>query len=164
YPYKQGMRLLVTPQAIGLGGESDLASSYAIYELLHRLGCRWYMPSDMGEGLPNLKTIALQTCDDSTGPDTIYRWNWYADNGGARRDRLPWLSNRSTTRLTARYPDVLFGMLAYVPNSRPPVREKLHPNLIPEIAPITFSRDQPMNDDGEPNNKDLRYIVEGWAK
>src|SRR5205807_2360443 len=31
-------------------------------------------------------------------------------------------------------------------------------------APITYSRAQPMSDDGEPNNKALRSIVEGWAK
>lgn len=38
--FKQGLRLVVSPEGIGLIGESDLATSYAIYELLHRLGCR----------------------------------------------------------------------------------------------------------------------------
>src|SRR5688572_16015816 len=45
YPYRQGFRLVVKPDAIGLAGESDLATSYAIYTLLDQLGCRWYMPS-----------------------------------------------------------------------------------------------------------------------
>jgi hypothetical protein len=56
------------------------------------------------------------------------------------------------------------GILAYADYIRPPVREKVPANVVPQIAPITFSRAQPMSDDGEPNNKSLRYLVEGWAK
>lgn len=40
FPYQQGFRLVVTKDAIGLAGESDLATSYAIYTLLDSLGCR----------------------------------------------------------------------------------------------------------------------------
>ena len=39
--------------------------------------------------------------------------------------------------------------------TRPPVREKVHPSIVPQIAPITFSRAHPMTDDGEPNNKTI---------
>ena len=250
-----------------MAGESDLGTSYAIYTLLHQLGCRWYMPSPMGEVLPSLKTIALPTQDVSTGPDTIYRGLWYCDNDYARRnrtggmclsaghaleatvpkklreehpeikaiingkphpqrvkwthplvaqaiadahlarlkkdptintfslspsdgvgwdesddtkydtgdfdtstqmvsksDRLMVLANRVAEKVTAKYPRVKFGMLAYADYTRPPVRQKVHPNVVPQIAPITFSRSQPMADDGEPNNKTLRYLVEGWGK
>ncbi|MDP6505369.1 MAG: hypothetical protein QF886_17235, partial [Planctomycetota bacterium] len=38
-PAKQGHRLVVTRKAIACIGESDLATSYAIYEILNRLGC-----------------------------------------------------------------------------------------------------------------------------
>ena len=41
-------------KGVGLFGESDLASSYAVYELLDRLGCRWFIPSAMGEVIPTL--------------------------------------------------------------------------------------------------------------
>jgi len=34
----------VAADGVGLWGESDLSSSYAIYTLLHNLGCRWFMP------------------------------------------------------------------------------------------------------------------------
>jgi hypothetical protein len=47
--FRQGFRLVVSPRGIGLLGESDLAVSYAVYELLDRLGCRWYLPSELGE-------------------------------------------------------------------------------------------------------------------
>ena len=44
------------------------------------------------------------------------------------------------------------------------MREKVPVNVVPQLAPITYSRAQPMEDDGEPNNKTMRSLVEGWAK
>jgi hypothetical protein len=79
-------------------------------------------------------------------------------------DRLMVLANRVAARVTKQHPDVLFGILAYANYTRPPVREAVHPNIVPEIAPITYARAHPMDMDGVPGNKALRYIVEGWAK
>lgn len=265
----QAYRIVVTPKAIGLIGEGDLGSSYAIYDILARLGCRWYMPSDLGEVIPKMATITLPTMDQDITPHTIYRGVWYSDNAYGRRnrmggmmlstghalemsylskeqiaqhpewvgtvdgkpnkhrfrwsapgladaiadvileridknpamlsyslspddglgydnsaqdraldagdydpsiqtisitDRQVWFCNQIVERVTAKHPDVLFGMLAYGVSTRPPVREKLHPNLIPQIAPITYTRAQPITDDGEPNNKDFRNLIEGWGK
>lgn len=267
YPHDQGFRIVVTPRGIGLAGESDLATSYAIYTLLDQLGCRWYMPGPLGEVLPALKTIRLAEQDVSLGPYTIYRGLWYCDNDFARRnrlggmelaaghalemtvpkelrktnpeiraivdgkadehrvkwthprvaqaisdtllaqlkkdpsinsfslspddglgwdesddakldagdfdpstqmvsktDRLMVLCNRVAETVSAKYPHVKLGVLAYADYTRPPVREKVHRNVVPQIAPITFTRAHPMNDDSEPNNKVLRALVEGWGK
>src|SRR5262249_39044042 len=82
----------------------------------------------------------------------------------SKTDRLMVLCNRVAEKVVPQYPHVKFGVLAYVDYTRPPVREKVHPSVVPEIAPITFSRAQPMTDDGEPNNKALRALVEGWGK
>jgi hypothetical protein len=267
YPFAQGFRITVGEKGVGLAGESDLATSYAIYTFLHNLGCRWYFPSELGEVLPSTKTLAVPEQNVVTGPYTVYRGLWYCDNDFARRnrmggaelaaghaleftvpkelrktnpeiramiggkphdhfvkwthplvaesianahlealkkdpttfsfslspddgmswdesddkkfdagdfdrsagvvsktDRLMVLANRVATKVTAKHPNVLFGILAYADYFRPPVREKLHPSVIPELAPITYSRAHPMSDDGEPNNKALRSIVEGWAK
>lgn len=267
FPYKQGVRLTVGDRGVGLGGESDLAASYAVYTLLDQLGCRWYMPGPLGEVLPATKTVRATVQDLSTGPYTVYRGLWYLDQDFARRnrlggmllnaghaleetvpkelrktnpeikakvggkvderkvkwthplvakgisdailaqlakdpglksfslspddgvgwdesddtkydagdfdaaagavsktDRLMVLANRVATAVTAKYPDVKFGLLAYADYIRPPKREKVHPAVIPQIAPITFTRAQSMTDDGEPNNKDYRYLVEGWGK
>jgi hypothetical protein len=266
-PYKQGFRLVVGPKGIGLLGESDLAASYAIYELLDRLGCRWFMPSALGEAIPEMKTISLKEVDFSSAPGTLYRGVWYADEAYKRRNRLgglllhaghalemyitreerqkhpDWMAqiggkphphrlrwsspeladaiadkilarhardpqptyslspddgsewdesaadraldakdfdethqqtsitdrllvlcNRIAGKVTARDPEVLLGMLAYAQYTRPPVREKVHPNLIPQIAPITYSRAHPMTDDRVPGNKQLRYLIEGWGQ
>lgn len=267
YPYQQGLRIVVQPGAIGLAGESDLGTSYAVYTLLEQLGCRWYIPSALGECLPSTKTVAFKEQDLSTGPSTIFRGQWYCDNDFGRRnrlggmllnaghaleswvpnelrkehpeiraiikgqqnerlvkwthplvaeaisnailaslekdptqlsfslspddgatwdesddakydagdfdaaaqavakaDRLMVLANRVAEKVTAKYPNVKFGLLAYADYIRPPVREKIHPAVVPEIAPITFSRAHPMNDPGEPNNEGVRYLVEGWGK
>ncbi|MDA1211927.1 MAG: DUF4838 domain-containing protein [Planctomycetota bacterium] len=268
HPYEQGLRIVIdNDNSIGLGGESDLATSYAIYTLLDQLGCRWFMPSAMGEVLPETKTITLKSQDVSTGPYTYYRGLWYCDNDFGRRnrlggmaiaaghsleimvtdefrkehpeiraiikgephdhwvkwthplvaeavikgcmesmkqypdqkslslspndgatwdesddtkydagdfdealqtvakaDRLMVLCNRVAEAVTKVYPDMKFGVLAYVDYTRPPVREKPHPAIVPQIAPIIFSRAQPMDDLGEPNNASVRHIVEGWGK
>lgn len=265
--FKQGFRVVVSPKGIGFIGESDLAVSYAIYEALDRLGCRWYMPSDLGEVIPQSKTIALPEMDFSSAPATTYRGIWYADDAYRRRnrhgglllaaghalefyvtkedrqkhpewvgevggkphpsrlkwssptladhiagsiltrhatapepsyslspddgmdfdeskqdkaidagdfdptsqvvsltDRLMVLCNRIAAKVSARQPDVLLGMLAYAQYIRPPVREKLHPAIVPEIAPIALCRYHPMTDDSAHGARELRYLVEGWAK
>ncbi len=266
YPYRQGFRVVVSEKAIGLLGESDLATSYAVYEVLDRLGCRWFMPSEMGEVIPELKTVALPAMDFSSTPGTYYRGIWQADedykrrnrmggmvlaashalgsylkkkdlkdhqdwraivNGKPARERLKWsrpevaeaiankifeyrekmgitsaslspedgfgfdesedpkidaddfdpvhnrisitdrlmvICNRVAKRVTKKYPDMLFGVIAYVYYGRAPVREKLHPNIVPVIAPITYTRCHPITDDRDPNNKALRNAIIGWGK
>jgi len=261
----QGFRVMVTPQAIGLFGESDESTSYAIYEVLHRLGARWYLPSEMGEEIPQLKTIALPVMDFAGAPGTWYRGIWYSDADFRRRNRmggsniaashaleqyitpeqrkqhpewraiinaqpsatrLKWshpgvqqavadaiinqldrqyvpsislspddggefdqsddtawdagdydavmngpsitdryikFCNIVAEKITAKYPDVKLGFLAYVQYTQAPVREKLHPNLIPVLAPINYCRAHAMTDNC-PSRREIKAIVEGWAK
>src|SRR5262249_46469793 len=87
-PFKQGFRVVAGPKGVGLYGESDLATSYAIYEVLDRLGCRWYMPSELGEVIPGRKTVTLDEADRKLAPYTITRGIWYADDAFKRRNRF----------------------------------------------------------------------------
>src|ERR1051326_8549672 len=87
-PCQQGFRVVVSAKGVGLLGESDLATSYAIYEVLDRLGCRWFMPSEWGECVPELKTVTLAEMDFNSAPGTIYRGIWQADADYKRRNRL----------------------------------------------------------------------------
>lgn len=262
----QGWRVVVDSQrGVGLIGQTPLGTSYAVYELLHRLGCRWYMPSDLGEHIPPQQTIRLTECNDSGVPSTLYRGIWYGDEDFKRRirqggllihaghalegyvskeqreahpewravidekphaalltwtrpevrtaisesiiarlekrydtsvslspydgakwdesydtrhdagdfdpglqtvsktDRLLVLCNEIAERVTKKYPDMLFGMLAYVDYTRPPVREKVHPAIVPQIAPITYNRAHPMTFADHPDGGTLKELVEGWA-
>ena len=45
----------------------------AVYEFLRSLGVRWYMPGDLGEIVPRLKTIALAPVNKTVRPDFPYR-------------------------------------------------------------------------------------------
>ena len=79
-------------------------------------------------------------------------------------DRQLVITNRIAEKVSKKYPEVMFGLLAYGPTTRPPVREKLHPNVVPQLAPITYSRAHPMTDDAVPDNKEFRALIEGWGK
>jgi len=79
-PGGQGHRFVVSPRAIGVYGESDLGTSYAIYELLDRLGCRWFMPGELGEVVPREQSIALAPLDVARAPSTVYRNLWYVSS------------------------------------------------------------------------------------
>lgn len=267
-PYKQAWRLVVAPTRIGFIGEADESTTYGIYEVLDRLGCRWYMPSDMGEVIPALRTIVLPVEDTSAVPRVISRKIWCTDRAFSRRNRLGgmqleashaleiyltkeqlnahpdwkaqingvrgdngrvcWANpevadaiadavianiekyhpdsaslspddglpfcecdqckaldagDRDTTmdcvaitdryihfinqiaeKVATKYPDKPLGFYAYVHYTRPPVREKLHPNLVPVLAPITYCRAHPMTDKTCPSRSQLLPFVEGWGK
>lgn len=243
----QGFRVVADPKkGLGLYGEAELGTSYAIYEFLHRLGCRWYMPSSMGEVVPRNAALAVAATDEKLAPATEGRFFWartidadferrnrmngdavssghavplslkfwspdvakeYADtfltqldkqyvtslsisphdgvmptedpegrkfdpeprvwDPAAGRwsttDRLMIFANRVAEQVGKKYPDVRFGLLAYVNYNSPPAREPVHPNVVPVIAPIDFNRHHPMNWPNHPNEYWLRDIVTGWA-
>lgn len=265
--FKQGWRVAISKDGIGLIGESDESTSYAIYEMLDRLGCRWFMPGELGESILRQSTITLADADLLGTPSTVYRDVTFADANFRRRNRLggfalrvdrnlesyisdeqrqkhpewraiingkpdplrlkwsqpgvveavadhilasldrsyspsipftpyegtgfdesldtawdagdwdPSLNRVSITdryvrfcnlvaeRVTKKYPDVLFTITAFVQYSRPPVREKLHPNIVPVIAPITYCRAHAMTDTHIcPSRPQVRPLLEGWSK
>lgn len=271
--FKQGCRLLVSEKGIGMQGETDEGVSYAIYELLDSLGCRWYLPGELGEVIPVLKAVTLAERDLQQTPGTVSRGVWYADDAFKRRNRLggfpytaghalegylskdqlekhpdwnaeiggkrdlhrcdvgyrlcwanpevsaavadrissnldqnnaacisispgdgvnfcecakckaldtgDWDPSMSCTSITDRYvhfaneiaegvarthPEAKLGFLAYVQFTRPPLREKLHPALIPLLAPITYCRAHTLDDPTCPSRRQLRAILQGWGK
>ena len=85
-----GFRVVADRRGIGLYGEAQYGTSYAIYELLHRLGCRWFMPSEMGECIPEKPTLAFPSTDDKIAPASAYRrlQGRVADKDFQRRNRM----------------------------------------------------------------------------
>jgi len=51
-------------------------TEYAVYEFLHRLGARWYMPGEYGEYLPALKTVTFADMNFTDAPDFVQRTWW----------------------------------------------------------------------------------------
>ncbi len=58
---------------IGLWEYDERGTLNAVYEFLRGLGVRWYMPGDLGEIVPELKTIALAPVNKTIKPDFPYR-------------------------------------------------------------------------------------------
>ena len=75
-------------RGVGLYGESDVGTSYAIYELLHRLGCRWFMPTELGEVVPDLPMLTVPTMDEKFAPATEHRGMTQGDGDFHRRNRM----------------------------------------------------------------------------
>jgi hypothetical protein len=87
--------LVVDDTAVHLRGLSSQGTLAAAYELLERLGVRWYMPGDIGRVLPRSETVRLDPLATAQAPAFIGRpgsrhpaaevWNRrLRANGGAR--------------------------------------------------------------------------------
>lgn len=82
----EGFRLLVKGDRILIGGQSDDAVLFGVYELLNRLGVDWIMPGEIGEVVPQKKTVAVPDMDIAQAPDFLVRRLWYR---GYPQPRLP---------------------------------------------------------------------------
>ncbi|MFA7158051.1 MAG: DUF4838 domain-containing protein [Kiritimatiellia bacterium] len=58
---------------LGMNDYDERGSLNAVYEFLRSLGVRWYMPGDLGEVVPEKKTIAIAPLDKTVRPDFPYR-------------------------------------------------------------------------------------------
>lgn len=62
----------------GTNGESHY---YAVSALLHKWGCRWYMPTDFGECIPSVPELAIGELDETYAPPFEIRSYWISWNG-----------------------------------------------------------------------------------
>ncbi|MBM4037564.1 MAG: DUF4838 domain-containing protein [Planctomycetes bacterium] len=77
--------LLREGNRVYLAGNNDEAHYFAVAELLWRWGCRWYIPTDFGECIPEAKSLTLGDLDYTYGPPFEIRgyWiSWVGDNAG----------------------------------------------------------------------------------
>jgi hypothetical protein len=71
---RSGNRILVV-------GTNDDSHYYAAAELLRRWGCRWYLPTAIGECVPEGKTLTVGDLDYAYAPPFEVRKYWIAWNG-----------------------------------------------------------------------------------
>lgn len=83
---KEGFRLLVSKGRILVGGETDEAALFGLYEMLGQLGCDWVMPGEIGIIAPRQETIKVADQDLNSAPDFLFRSLWYR---GYPQPRLP---------------------------------------------------------------------------
>jgi hypothetical protein len=78
-----------------LAGTNDDSHYYAASELLHRWGCRWYLPTAFGACIPDSPTLTVGKLDHAYAPPFEVRNFWIAWNGSyddfqefSRRNRM----------------------------------------------------------------------------
>jgi hypothetical protein len=77
--------LLREGNRVYLAGNNDSAHYYAVAELLWRWGCRWYLPTDIGECIPEQESLTVDALDYTFGSPFEIRsyWiSWVGDNAG----------------------------------------------------------------------------------
>ena len=75
---KESFLYKITSEGIYLLGGSPTGTSHAVYTLLKDLGCRWIMPGEIGECLPENPNLSLAVGERIETPDFAYRIIWYA--------------------------------------------------------------------------------------
>lgn len=78
---EEGYVITTIPGGILLAGNEDgpyHGTLYAVYDLLARLGCRWYFPGMYGEVIPKRETIAIEPINVTERPDFRFRNIWYS--------------------------------------------------------------------------------------
>ncbi len=71
---RQGNRVL-------LAGTNDDSHYYAVAELLGRWGCRWYLPGELGECIPEHARLSVGELDYAYAPPFEVRRYWLSWNG-----------------------------------------------------------------------------------
>ncbi len=78
--------LKVTQDAVLIAGNGE-GPAYGVAELLEQLGCRWFMPGDLGTVIPQLKTISLAEQTTEQAPSFSSRWFQMPDRDWQARVR-----------------------------------------------------------------------------
>lgn len=71
-----GFVLSVQPGIIALAGVRPEGTVYAAVELLELLGCRWFFPGELGEVVPQSKTVTVSPCKTIQAPSFEHRYFW----------------------------------------------------------------------------------------
>lgn len=74
-----------------IGGE-DRGSLYAVYELLEKLGCRWFMPGKMGEVIPAKPTLTVGLTKHLIQPGFIKRGGVSGTTPSAAGQTKEWMA------------------------------------------------------------------------
>ncbi len=74
-----------TTNRVYLAGNNPEAHAYAVSELLYRWGCRWYLPTEIGECIPEFQELSIGELEYAyASPFEVRRYwlSWLGDNSG----------------------------------------------------------------------------------
>jgi hypothetical protein len=70
---REGFRIKTADKVLSLAGKDDAGTQFAVYSFLEKyLGVRWFWPGELGEVVPQMKTIAVEQIDETEEPD--FKW------------------------------------------------------------------------------------------
>ncbi len=126
---REGFLLRTIGSDVVIAGNEEAfyrGTEYAVYELLERLGCRWYFPGEFGQVVPRQGTISIPDLDLQQAPSFVVRNIWmsgWADETGDHGDWL--IRNKGTMALPFAFAgDGSIGRLA-----PPEIYEEVHPEI-----------------------------------
>ncbi len=97
----EAFRIKTTGSVLSLAGSDDAGTGFAVYEFLEKyLGVRWLWPGELGEVVPEHKTIVVGRIDDTQQPD--YKWRNRGPGGAL------WGASTGPTEMHAR--ELLLGV------------------------------------------------------
>ena len=99
-PSGEGIRLLTKDGRVLIGGENDRAVLHGVMQLLRQLGCDWVMPGEIGECIPQRKTVTVSPVDIAHAPSFYSRRLWYRGYPGRKPDHFERF-NRWSLRMRA---------------------------------------------------------------
>ena len=119
---EEGFVIKTTGKNIVIGGNSDgpyQGTIYAAYELLERLGCRWFFPGEWGEVIPEQKTLTVPELNVKSKPDFVLRnvnlGGWFPSSKEEREAFSDWENKiKFTHGGNGFYPQVGDGFLGYL--------------------------------------------------
>jgi len=88
----EGFVIKTVGQRLVIAGGRQRGTMYGVFDLLERLGCRWWYPGEMT--IPKLATIAIGPIDDRQTPALEYRGMLYGEQGGSEQAMLWRARNR----------------------------------------------------------------------
>jgi hypothetical protein len=82
-----------------VGTSMYFGTRYAVYDVLNRLGVRWFTPGEYGEVVPKSKTVQIEELSAAETPDFPVRYHGAGGPDGMTEEREIWLiRNRMNPR------------------------------------------------------------------
>ncbi|MCE9592449.1 MAG: DUF4838 domain-containing protein [Planctomycetes bacterium] len=113
-PSKEAFRIVIKGDRVLIGGESDAAVVFGVYELLNRLGCDWVMPGEIGEVIPSHKTVEVGDLDVTQAPAFQMRRLWYRGYPDRKSDESSRMDRWLTRQRGGAYSPVAGGTAGHM--------------------------------------------------
>ncbi|MGD9496513.1 MAG: DUF4838 domain-containing protein [Armatimonadota bacterium] len=115
---------------LGVLGKDPQGLMFGVYDLLEQLGVRWYLPTELGEEIPQRATIQVGALSNAEAPDFILRDMWlaYGDRpADERADYELWRRHNKMGGVRAQMGHNLFRIIG------PAQYAETHPEYFPLI-------------------------------